>query len=186
MFDEREVIGRVLKNEPGAFELLVKHYENLVFCIARRMACQQEDVEDVCQEVFVKVHQHLRRFNFQSRLSTWIARITYTTCINYLRKHRKDNGEWLQEVQLAAEASLPDDPGVLLAKSDTAAYVNALVAELPGPFRTVLTLFHLQEFSYVEIENITGMPQGTVKSYLFRARKLLKEKVEHYLKNEKV
>ncbi|MNV85406.1 ECF RNA polymerase sigma factor SigW [compost metagenome] len=65
-------------------------------------------------------------------------------------------------------------------------YVNELIQEMPLQYRTVLTLYHLNEFSCSEIEEITGIPEGTVKSYLFRARKLLKEKIEKDLKKEEI
>jgi RNA polymerase sigma-70 factor (ECF subfamily) len=69
---------------------------------------------------------------------------------------------------------------------DVAAYLEKLIAQLPEQYKLVLTLYHLKEFSYQEIEVITGMPEGTVKSYLFRARKMLKDKLANYLKNEQV
>ena len=73
-----------------------------------------------------------------------------------------------------------------LIKKNTAAYVNLLIEQMPHQYKTVLTLYHLIEFSCAEIEDITGIPEGTVKSHLFRARKLLKEKIEKDLKKENI
>jgi RNA polymerase sigma factor (sigma-70 family) len=183
MFNEKEVVTRILNGDMRAFELLVKQYEKLVFYVTRRLVKDQHAVEDICQEVFIKVHKSLVRFNFKSKLSTWIARIAYLTSINYLRKYNREKA-----------SDYPDDienyhftvetPEQLLTKKDTANYVEQLILQLPEKYRTVLTLYHLNEFSGAEIEEITGMPEGTIKSYLFRARKLLKEKLEVYLKNE--
>ena len=75
-----------------------------------------------------------------------------------------------------------DDPETILVKKNNSEFINQQIEKLPVHYRTVLTLYHLNEFSYLEIEEITGMPEGTVKSYLFRARKLLKEKLEIYIK----
>ncbi|MES2276188.1 MAG: sigma-70 family RNA polymerase sigma factor [Bacteroidota bacterium] len=77
-----------------------------------------------------------------------------------------------------------DNPEVLLTKKDAAKYIEQLVLQLPEKYRTVITLFHLSEFSYEEIGEITGMPEGTIKNYLFRARKILKEKIEIHLKGD--
>ncbi|MBS1532877.1 MAG: sigma-70 family RNA polymerase sigma factor [Bacteroidetes bacterium] len=183
MFNEKEVVTRVLNGDMRAFESLVKQYEKLVFYIIHRLVKDEHAAEDICQEVFIKVHQSLVRFSFQSKLSTWIARISYLTAINYVRKYNREKAaEYpgdLENYHFTTES-----PEQLLTKKDTANYVERLIMQLPEKYRTVLTLYHLNEFSGPEIKEITGMPEGTVKSYLFRARKLLKEKLEVYLKYE--
>ena len=183
MFDEKEVVTGVLNGDTRAFELLVKQYENLVFYVTRRLVKEQNAVEDICQEVFIKVHKSLFRFNFQSKLSTWVARIAYLTAINYIRKYNRerltDYPDDIDHYYFTGE-----NPEQLMTKKETANYVEQLILQLPEKYRIVLTLYHLNEFSCAEIEEITGMPEGTVKNYLFRARKLLKEKLQVYLKNE--
>jgi len=183
MFNEKEVVTRILNGDMRAFELLVKQYEKLVFYVTFRMVKEQQAAEDICQEVFIKVYNSLVRFNFQSKLSTWIARIAYLTAINYTRKYyREKSSEYPDDLENYHFTN--DTPEHLLTKKDTANYVELLILQLPEKYRTVLTLYHLNEFSGPEIVQITGMPEGTVKNYLFRARKLLKEKLEVYLKNE--
>jgi RNA polymerase sigma-70 factor (ECF subfamily) len=185
MLDEKELVSKVLKGDLVAFKTLVEQYQNLVFCIIRRVFREDEDVEDVCQEVFIKVHQHLARFKFQSKLSTWIAQITYRTALNYLKKQKRNMisvpTKPIEDVFLSSE-----NIEQKLNDLDVAAYLEKLIAQLPEQYKLVLTLYHLKEFSYQEIEVITGMPEGTVKSYLFRARKMLKDKLANYLKNEQV
>jgi RNA polymerase sigma-70 factor (ECF subfamily) len=181
MFNEEELISGALKGELQAFNLLVKQYEKLVFHVVNRLVAEQQDAEDICQEVFIKVYKNLGQFKFQSKLSTWIARIAYLTAISYLKKYKK---AYIQasQAELDYYYFTEDDPQQLLIKKDVSAYINHLIARMPEQYRVLLTLFHLDEFSYQEIEAITGMPEGTVKNYLFRARKLLKEKLEIYLK----
>ena len=183
MFNEKEVVTKILNGDMGAFESLVLQYERLVYVVVNRLVPEQEDVEDICQEVFIKVHKSLFRFRFQSKLSTWIARIAYFTSINYLKKHKKelqiDYPEDLENYHFTN-----DTPELLLAQKDVARYIEQLVLQLPAKYRTVITLYHLHSFSYEEIGEVTGMPLGTIKNYLFRARKLLKEKIEIYLKDE--
>jgi RNA polymerase sigma-70 factor (ECF subfamily) len=183
MFNEKEVVPKVLKGDLKAFELLIKQYEKLVFAVINRLISNQEDIEDVCQEVFIKVHKSLGGFRFQSRLSTWIARIAYLTAINYLRKYKKIDITRSDE-DLTNYHFTHENPEQIAIEKDVSAYVNLLIDQMPEQYKTVLTLYHLNDFSYLEIEAVTGMPEGTVKSYLFRARKLLKEKVIDYLKNE--
>jgi RNA polymerase sigma-70 factor (ECF subfamily) len=183
MFNEKEVVPEILKGDLKAFELLIKQYEKLVFAVINRLISNQEDIEDVCQEVFIKVHKSLGGFRFQSRLSTWIGRIAYLTAINYLKKYKKIDITRSAE-DLTNYHFTHENPEQIAIKKDVSAYVNQLIDQMPEQYKTVLTLYHLNDFSYQEIEEVTGMPEGTVKSYLFRARKLLKEKVIDYLKNE--
>ncbi len=178
MFDEKEVVSAILKGNFRAFERLVKQYEKLVFFVVNRLVQHLQDKEDICQDVFIKVHHSLPRFQFQSKLSTWIARIAYLTAVDHVKRNKA-----------ALQANYPENldhyhfseetPESALVQKDTAAYVNQLIAQMPLQYRTVLTLYHLNEFTCAEIEQITGIPEGTVKSHLFRARKLLKEKIEH-------
>ena len=183
MFDEKEIISRILKEDLRAFELLVKQYEKLVFHVVGRMVREEQDKEDVSQEVFIKIHKNLRTFQFKSKLSTWIARIAYLTAINYLKKYKKMSSTELLD-DLENYHYTRESPDAVTEKKEISYYVNRLIEMMPEQYRIVITLYHLNEFSYQEIEDITGMPEGTIKSYLFRGRKLLKEKLEVYLKKE--
>ena len=181
MFDEKELVAKVINGDLRAFELLVKQYQKLVFHVVNRLIDNQEDAEDICQEVFILVHKTIGKFRFESKLSTWIARIAYVTAINYLRKYRKNK---TTDSQIDHFHFTDENPQNLLSKKEESNYVNMLINQMPEQYKTVLTLYHLNEFSYQEIEEITQMPEGTIKSYLFRARKLLKEKLSVYLKKE--
>lgn len=183
MFNEQEVVTKVLNGDMRAFGSLVKQYERLVYVVVNRLVREPEDVEDICQEVFIKVYNSLFRFSFQSKLSTWIARIAYFTGINYIKQYKKQILIHYPE-DLDQYHFTNDTPELLLTKKDTAGYIEQLVLQLPEKYRAVITLFHLSEFTCEEIGEITGMPEGTIKNYLYRARKLLKEKMEKYLKNE--
>jgi len=185
MLPEEELVAKILKGNASAFEILVKQYEKLVLHVTCKLIKSDEEVMDVCQEVFIKVYKGLGTFNFQSKLSTWIARIAYLTSLNYLQKYKSENINKIagDNLELDNYHFSEDTPEKLLIKKDVSAYVQHLIKQLPLPYRTVLTLYHLEEFSYLEIQEITGMPEGTVKSYLSRARKLLKEKLVTYLRN---
>ena len=86
MFDDKEVVSRVLSGDQKAFNLLVKQYQRLVFHVISKMIDNRQDSEDVCQDVFIKIYKGLHLFEFRSKLSTWIASIAYLTSVNHLKK----------------------------------------------------------------------------------------------------
>lgn len=173
--DETELISQVLKGNMNAFTFLVNRYQKLVVHITGRLVQRHDDLEDVCQEVFLKVYQNLGKYRNECKLSTWIAAIAYNTSINYLRKFKKFDE--VEPDDSAAFRNLTESSSADYEQTDLHRYVREQVERLPVQYRTVLTLYYLDEFSYLEIEQITGMPEGTVKNYLFRAKMLLKEKL---------
>ena len=174
--DDYELIKQILNGNTNAFTALVSRYQKLVVHITGRLIQRQEEVEDVSQEVFIKVYENLGKYRAESKLSTWIATIAYNTAINYLRKFKRTDEINIDETK--ALQFMTDNITADYEQIDLHRYIRAQIERLPAQYRTVITLFHLEEFSYQEIEQITGMPEGTVKSYLFRAKALLKEKLE--------
>ncbi len=174
--DDPELINQILNGNMNAFTFLVNRYQKLVVHITGRLIQRQDELEDVCQEVFLKVYQNLGKYRNECKLSTWIATIAYNTSINYLRKFKK--GDEVNPDDSAALRNLTDFRAVDYEQADLHRYIREQIELLPVHYRTVLTLFHLEEFSYQEIEQITGVPEGTIKSYLFRAKALLKEKLK--------
>lgn len=185
---EKELIEKVLAGDAQAFRVLVENYQRLVCHVVFRMVANEADREELCQEVFVKIYQHLKNFNFQSKLSTWIARIAYNACINYLKKKKTPLYDDLAETALdspedkalafieGVAGDLPS-PDELAVNREMRLFLHEAIGELPAQYRAILTLYHLDEMSYREIGEIINLPEGTVKSYLFRARKLLKERM---------
>lgn len=174
--NDSELISQILNGNMNAFTFLVNRYQKLVVHITGRLIQRHDELEDVCQEVFLKVFQNLGKYRNECKLSTWIATIAYNTSINYLRKFKK--GDEVNPDDSAALRNLAEYRSDEFEKADLHHYLRAQIELLPIQYRTVLTLFHLEEFSYQEIEQITGMPEGTIKSYLFRAKALLKEKLK--------
>ena len=137
--------------------------------------------EDLCQDVFIKVYRNLGGFRFDSKLSTWIARIAFTTCLNYLEKKKLPLYEDSSPEGLTVDdcASVGQkDPECWTGVRQASVRVCEEIDELPVIYGTILSLFHLQDMTYAEISDILQMPDGTVKSYLFRARKMLKERLQ--------
>lgn len=177
MTDDKALISRVLNGDMAAFRTLIKQNEKLVAHMVGRVVKQEEDREEICQDVFMKVYEKLGEFNFQAQLSTWIATIAYRHALNHLRKKKIPISEFPEDIP-ALESDFEEQ--------DIETYVLKLIDTLPPHYKTVLMLYHLEQKNYAEIGEITTMPEGTVKNYLFRARQLLKEKAKKYLGNEEL
>jgi len=189
---EKAQIEKIVTGDMAAFRELIEEYQRLVCHVVFRMVLNESDREEICQEVFVKIYQNLGKFEFKSKLSTWIAKIAYNTCINYLKKKKVPLYDDLAEAEtlaagesaaeraagyienVAGEAPAQDE---MMMSQELSQFLHEEINQLPVQYRTILTLYHLDELSYQEIEEITNLPEGTVKSYLFRARKLLKERL---------
>lgn len=186
MFDENELVQSVLEGNEYAYRRFVKQYERLVFHVIVKLIDREEDVEDLAQEVFMKVFKKLSGFKFQSKLSTWIVQIAYRDAINYLKKTKRYSDNKVDIDQVYSLADSAPNPEQINVSKDLSILVNEAIKKLPEHYREVLVLYHLKEFSYPEIGEITGMPKGTVKNYIFRARKLLKDYLEPYVKREQL
>ncbi len=184
---DEELVRQVLNGNNNAFRFLVSKYQRLVLHIVGRIIQQQDSVEDTCQEVFIKVFKMLKTFRGDSKLSTWIATIAYNTAITEIRKHnRRGEVSYSQEPALLKMDKESNSDHTLVERAEAKKYLLKLIETLPVNYRTVLTLYHLEEFSYKEIVEITGMPEGTIKSYLSRARAILKGKIEKIARLEQI
>jgi RNA polymerase sigma factor (sigma-70 family) len=185
MIDDKVLVAQVISGDRQAFRVLIKQNERLVGHMIARLIDRHEDREELCQDVFLKVYEKLGEFTFQSKLSTWIATIAYRHGINHLRKKKieiRELPEGDERKQFISAENVEED----FSDQQSDAMVMRLIDQLPPQYKAILTLYHVQAMSYPEIVEITGMPEGTVKNYLFRARQLLKEKVRLYLGKEEV
>lgn len=188
MEDARALVGRILDGDPGSFQKLVSDHQRLVGQIVFRMIPNLTEREDLCQDIFVRVYQNLDRFQFQAKLSTWIARIAYNTCLNFLEKKRlplyedqAPEGETVDHC--SGETAGPDQ---WTASRQMSVQVCEEIDNLPVIYGTIVSLYHLQDMTYAEIGEILSLPDGTVKSYLFRARKMLKERLAARFQREEL
>lgn len=186
MTEDRELITKVLSGDMQAFTLLIRQHERLVAHMIGRVVKRDEEREELCQDVFLKVYDKLSEFSFQSRLSTWIATIAYRHAINHLRKQKMLFSDIPDEAAFTKQFIESESPETVLEDQDMDGFVLRLADELPAQYKLILTLYHVEGMSYPEICSVTNMPEGTVKNYLFRARNLLKEKVKKYLGKEEL
>jgi len=134
-----------------------------------------EDALDFTQEVFLKTYRNLSRFEGRSRFSTWLYKIAYNTAVNNIT--RKKTYHSLAEDEIASDVDTPERK--LLRDLARDAVLEA-IRELPERFRVCVDLFFFYERSYQEIEAITGYPVNTIKSHVFRAKKILRGKLEGF------
>ncbi|WP_166670763.1 RNA polymerase sigma factor [Olivibacter sp. XZL3] len=177
MYPDHELIAKINAGNLHAFRLLVSMHERLVQGMVRQIVKDEDDQKDVCQDVFIKVYKNLKYFKQESKLSTWIAQIAYTTSLDFLKKTKKQQDltdeTRLNEHCLVAEGG----PEQELNSKEMRTFVLKTIDMLPPAYKLVVNLFHIEEYSYQEIGQITGLSEGTIKSHLFRARKLLKDKL---------
>jgi RNA polymerase sigma-70 factor (ECF subfamily) len=186
MTEDRVLVLKVLKGDRQAFARLIRQHERLVAHMIGRLVKKEEEREELCQDVFLKVYEKLGEFSFQSRLSTWIATIAYHHAINHLRKTKMLFSAIPEEENFTGQFIEEENPGTVMEEKDLDSFIMKLVEELPPQYKIVLTLYHVEGMHYQEISEVTQMPEGTVKNYLFRGRNLLKEKVKKYLGKEEL
>jgi RNA polymerase sigma-70 factor (ECF subfamily) len=185
MTEEQKLIQDILGGNREAFSELIDRYKRLVSHIVYKMIKPYEDRQDISQDVFVKVYQNLGNFNGDCKLSSWIGRISYNACLNHLGKKQAEL--WDDVSPELSIDTIPSSDGLLeneIELGDIAKRIRDEINLLPHPYNVIVTLFHLDDMTYQEIAEITGMPDGTVKSYLFRARKLLRERLDRKYKIE--
>ncbi|HXP87784.1 MAG TPA: sigma-70 family RNA polymerase sigma factor [Bryobacteraceae bacterium] len=153
-----------------AFELLLARYQHKVFRLSWSMLGDQTAAEEMAQDVFLQIWRVLPGYRGEASLSTWIYAITRNRCLTQRKKSRDCSAASIEEpgVLRAAEARLSTRE-----RPSNEADVVALMAQLPPQYRQALTLFYLEEKSYEEVAALLGLPVGTVKTYLHRARKQL-------------
>jgi len=183
--DDVIFIKKIREGDLPGVRLLVENNKNLVWHIILNMVGNRVDSEDIFQEVFLQVFKSCRSFKGQSKLSSWIGSITHHVCVDYLRRMKKE-GDLFNHFgedtfrENADKAQGWDE----FETRDMIMEVRKAIAALPVAYRTVITLYHLDDCSYRDISEITGMPEGTVKSYISRARGLLREMLKSELQSK--
>ncbi|ATL47133.1 RNA polymerase subunit sigma-24 [Chitinophaga caeni] len=200
---DHELVARVLQGEQQAFEIIMRASAGLVAHVVYRLISKVEDREDLTQDIYLKVYRQLPRFEFRSRLNTWIGRIAYTTCLNYLKKKKllligagtyedgngdgagDDGASWLAKNYFEGMGNSENPEKRLLGK-EIEFYINDSLEQLQPLQQLLIVLHHQQEMGIQEIAGIVEMPEGTVKSHLFRARKSMKSFLVKKLKKDEL
>jgi RNA polymerase sigma-70 factor, ECF subfamily len=182
---ERRWIESAQRGDAASFERIVVAYQQKVFNLAYRLLGDREEAEDLTQEVFVNVFRHLSNFRGDSQFSTWIFQVTLNHCRNrfkYLKRRFHHATESIDDPLQSEEGEigrdLPDEadmPEEMMYRRQVQRLVQVALGELREEYREMVALRDIQELSYQEIGEILGLPEGTIKSRLHRARLELKE-----------
>lgn len=171
---DTDLVVAAAAGDGASFDHLVERYHRQIVNFVFRMVGNYETALDLAQEVFIKVYGSLERYNPEFKFSTWIYKIASNTAIDYLRK---------QSVALSPLYMVSDDeelelpipsktlsPERVLERSERSAQIEEAISKLPPRYRELIVLRHVSELSYDEIADVTGLPLGTVKNRIFRAR----------------
>lgn len=185
-----DIIVQIIDGDFDKFKIIVDKYRGLVFNIVRNMITEKMDREDIGQEIFLKVYSYLASFRFKSSMATWISRITYNTCLNHLRQNKKNHekpmsnaadnsNELIDQSTTTIYDVLSQNiaPDMEVIKNEMANFIRSSIKTLPEKYRIVISLHYLEDFNLKEISFTIGVPIGTIKSILFRARKMLKDRL---------
>lgn len=184
---DSELVQRTLRGETAAYNVLVHRYQRPVYSLIYRMIGNAEDAGDLVQETFLRAYGALASFRQDASFLTWLYKIASNLSIDQMRA-RRSKGALSLDVELdegrepsADRSASPEETVVRGAVSEI---VQKAVMNLPERYRTVVVMRHLHGMSIEEIAEITKLPSGTVKTHLFRAREMLRERLRPVLDME--
>ncbi len=187
--DDRELAAAAAKGREGAFRELLRRYERPVFSLIYRMVRDRTLAEDLAQEAFIRAFNAIASYNTSYKFSNWIFKIANNHTIDHLRKRKLDTisihgsphattADEVSQTRLVIE-SADEDPLELIEHRELGDQIESAIGELREEYRTVILLRHVEGYAYEEIADIMGLPLGTVKTYLHRARNELKSRLAH-------
>ena len=175
---DAELLWRLWRGDAKAFAELVDQYKGMVVNLAARMTGNAESAEDIAQEVFLRVWKGLPTFRGECKLSTWVYRIALNLCIAEGKtargraQHLSVDEPGIERTAHISESDNPYAEEVVLKER-----MGVLIGQMPEKYRTAVSLYYLKDLSYIEIAEIMQVPIGTVKSYLFRGKAWLRDRL---------
>lgn len=177
--EEKQLIRLAKKGDQDAFEELMTVNAQYVYNLALRVVKDPQEAQDISQEAFIRVWKALPGFKGKSSFRTWLYRIVSNLCYDRLPKMRKefDALDPDEEIDLVDDGDRPEKKAL---SGELRSELHHAIDALPESYRLLITLRHLQNMTYDEIAESTGQPLGTVKTGIFRARRLLYDKMVVY------
>ena len=174
-----ELIERSRQNDRNAFRQLVEAYQGMIYAVAFRMLCDENEAKDVVQETFVKLWLNLYQFNADKKLSTWLYSIATNQCLDQLKSARRKHSQNIEMDELLAYCDGNDIEQDFMG-NETAQVILTLTNELTPKQKLVFTLRYLDEMEVAEIIEITGLSTEKIKSNLYLARQTIVKKLANY------
>ncbi len=170
-----ELVNNTKSGDPEAFSELVRRHQHIVYNVAYRFMRDVALAEDMAQEAFLKAYRLLKGFRGDCSFSTWMYRVTCSVCLTELSRRKRRGEVELLPKHAGASAVYPSDA------IDMPDHIRRCVAKLSDRYATIITLYYLKGVSYEEIAQVMEIPMGTLKTWMFRARKQLRKIVEKEL-----
>ncbi|MCB1023361.1 MAG: sigma-70 family RNA polymerase sigma factor [Acidobacteria bacterium] len=177
--DDKELIAIAIGGREETFEELVRRYQRPIVSYVYRMLNDYDLSLDVAQEVFIKVYNSLERYSSDYKFSTWLYRIAHNAAIDHIRRRsgkeqslETESSDGTYQLQIESPRPTPEEDRE---RSEWRNEIEAVVKCLPSVYRELIVLRHSKDLSYGEISEVTGLPLGTVKNRLFRAREMMRE-----------
>ncbi|MBA2380054.1 MAG: sigma-70 family RNA polymerase sigma factor [Blastocatellia bacterium] len=174
-----ELVVGAIEGREDRFEELVRRYQRPITAYVLRMLGDYDSALDVSQEVFIKLYNSLDKYSSDYKFSTWLYRIAHNAAIDHMRRNsvnlqsiETENADGTYQLQI--ESPLPS-PEQDRERSEWRTEIESVVKCLPAAYRDLILLRHSHDLSYDEIAEVTGLPLGTVKNRLFRAREMMRE-----------
>src|SRR6476646_5623421 len=174
-----ELVQTAVAGREASFEELVRRYQRPIAAYVYRMLGDYDSALDLTQEVFIKVYNSLLRYRSEFKFSTWIYRIAHNAAIDHLRRHAVREQSLVtgidgerREISIESRRLTPEQESE---KKEQRSEIESVVQMLPAAYRELIVLRHSQDLSYDEIAEVTGLPLGTVKNRLFRAREAMRD-----------
>jgi RNA polymerase sigma-70 factor, ECF subfamily len=176
---DRELVASAVTGLEGGFEELVRRYQRPISGYVYRMVGDYEAALDLTQEIFIKVYASLARYRSEFKFSTWIYKIAHNCAVDYLRRNNGREQSLMSgtegdsyELPLESKRLSPEQESE---REERRLEIEGVVRALPGAYRELIILRHSQDLTYEEIVEVTGLPLGTVKNRLFRAREMMRQ-----------
>lgn len=169
-----DLLRRTRAGEVQAFGGIVQRYQQSVFGVCYRLLGHHAEAQDLTQEAFLRAYQRLESYDLNRPFGPWMRRLAANLCLNHLQSRRPDQAPLDDELDAASGAP---DPGAALEASQQSEAIRAALLSLPPHYRAVVELRHYQDLSYQEIAHALDLPISDVKSHLFRAHKLLAQRL---------
>lgn len=176
---DRDLVASAATGIEGSFEELVRRYQRPISAYVYRMVGDYEAALDLTQEIFIKVYGSLSRYRPEFKFSTWIYKIAHNSAVDHLRRNAGRERSLVSGPD-GDHYDIPIDSGTLSPEQESEREerrleIEQVVKSLPGAYRELIVLRHSQDLTYEEIVEVTGLPLGTVKNRLFRARELMRQ-----------
>jgi RNA polymerase sigma-70 factor (ECF subfamily) len=184
---DSRLLERCRRGDTSAFEELFRKYHAYVYNVALGMLGNGDDAADVTQDTFLRIHRSVERFRGDASFSTWLYRVAVNLCISELRRRSRSRLQYLDELAVPEEereASDMPSPDEAAETQERCRAVRRILSALPPDYRAIMVLRHFQQLAYEEIADVLQISLSQVKTRLFRARKMFKDRYQSFIGEE--